>query len=140
MKLAWQVPRQTHTYFVDHLLSSGLTSVRCDILSRYSKFVKGLRVSPSMEVTIMCGVVTNDVQSTTGHNLNIVQLETGLDPLTCSQEKIKSALGMRLPNVPDGDCWRLKYLGKLLEARGEANYLGDDVRELTALIDSLCCT
>ena len=71
-----QLPRQTPTYFVDHLLSSGLSSVRCDILSRYNKCVKGLRVSPSMEVSIMCGVVARDVQSTTGHNLNIIQWET----------------------------------------------------------------
>ena len=68
VKLTWQVPRQTHTYFVDHLLCSGLSSVRSDILARYSKFVKGLRVSSSKEVTIMCGVVGNDVQSTTCHN------------------------------------------------------------------------
>ena len=53
---------------------------------------------------------------------------------------MKSVLGMRVQEVPDGDSWRVLYLGKLLEARGEANYLGDDVRELTALIDSLCCT
>ena len=50
MKLAWQVPRQTHTYFVDHLLSNG--SVRLDILARYIKFVKGLRASPSMAVEL----------------------------------------------------------------------------------------
>ena len=39
VKLAWQVPRQTHTYFVDHLLTCDHTSVRMDILSRYMKFV-----------------------------------------------------------------------------------------------------
>ena len=94
---------KTDTYFVDHLLSSGLSSVRCDILARYSKFVKGLRVSPSMEVSIMCGVVARDVQSITGHNLNIIQWETGLDPLTCSQEKLKAALSMRLPAVLEGE-------------------------------------
>ena len=40
--------------------------------------------------------------------------------------------------VPDGDIWRVKYLGKLLEARGEANYEGEDTQQLTVLIDSLC--
>ena len=30
VKLAWQVPRATHRYFVDHLLSCGLSSVRVD--------------------------------------------------------------------------------------------------------------
>ena len=86
----------------------------------------------------MCGVVARDVQSTTGHNLNILGWETGLDPLTCSQDKLRAALSMRLPAVPDGDTWRMNYLGKLLEARGQAHYKGDDVMELTDLIDSLC--
>ena len=52
VKLAWQVPRQTHTYLVDHLLCSGLSSVRCDIMSIYVKFVRGLQLSPSREVSV----------------------------------------------------------------------------------------
>ena len=52
VKLAWQLPRGTHTYFVDHLLSDDLTSVRTDALSRYTKFLKGLRRSPSHEVSM----------------------------------------------------------------------------------------
>ena len=49
VKLAWQVPRQTHTYLVDHLLCSDLTSVRSDIFARYIKCVRGLKASPSIE-------------------------------------------------------------------------------------------
>ena len=138
MKWEWQVPRQTHTYLVDHLLCSGLSSVRSDILSRYVKFARGLKLSPSMEVSVMFGVVAGDVSTTTGQNLNTIRLETGLDPLACSLVKMKQELGGRLVAVPDGDVWRVKYLGKLLEARGEANYEGEDTQQLTVLIDSLC--
>ena len=106
VKLAWQVPRQTHTYLVDHLLCSGLTSVRSDILARYMKFVRGLMVSPSMEVSVMCGVVAGDVNTTTGHNLNVIRLETGLDPLATSFVKLKEVIGSRLATLPDG--WRLQ--------------------------------
>ena len=138
VKLAWHVPRQTHTYLVDHLLCSGLSSVRSDILSLYVKFVRGLKLGPSREVSVMFGVVAGDVRTTTGQNLNIIRLETGLDPLACSLVKVKAELGSRLEAVPDGDVWRVKYLGKLLEARGEANYEGEDTHQLTVLIDSLC--
>ena len=138
VKLAWQVPRQTHTYLVDHLLCSGLTSVRSDILIRYSKFVRGLRVSPSMEVSVMCGVVAGDVNTTTGQNLNVIQWETGLDPLAASVAKMREAFGKGVATVPDEDGWRLQYLGKLLEARGEAYYGGEDTSQLTGLIESLC--
>ena len=132
MKLAWHVPRQTHTYLVDHLLCSGLSSVRSDILSRYVKFARGLKFSPSMEVSVMFGVVS----TTTGQNLNTIRSETGLDPLACSLVKVREELAGRLVAV--GDVWRVKYLGKLLEARGEANYKGEDTHQLTVLIDSLC--
>ena len=138
MKLAWHVPRQTHTYLVDHLLCSGLSSVRSDILSRYVKFVRGLKLSPSREVAVMFGVVAGDVNTTTGQNMNILRLETGLDPLTSSLVKLKAELGRKLVAVPDEDIWRVKYLGKLLEARGEANYEREDTEQLTVLIDSLC--
>ena len=80
------VPKKSKLKGVKHFLTNPLynstSSVRCDILARYSKFVKGLRVSPSKEVTIMCGVVAKDVQSTTGHNLSIIGWETRVDSLT----------------------------------------------------------
>ena len=41
VKLTWQVPRATHTYFAEHLLCCGLTSVRMDTLARYCTFVRG---------------------------------------------------------------------------------------------------
>ena len=138
VKLAWHAPRQTHTYLVDHLLCSGQSSVRSDILSRYVKFVRGLKLSPSREVAVMFGVVAGDVNTTTGQNMNILRLETGLDPLTSSLVKLKAELGRKLVAVPDEDIWRVKYLGKLLEARGEANYEREDTEQLTVLIDSLC--
>ena len=56
VKLTWQVPRATHTYFVDHLLNCGISSVREDTMMRYSKFVRGLMRIPSMEVAVICDV------------------------------------------------------------------------------------
>ena len=118
VKLAWQVLRQSLTYLVDHLLCSDLTSVRSDIFARYIKFVRGLKASPSMEVSVMSGVVAGDINATTGQNLNVIWWETGLDPLTASLFKMKAAIGSRLAEVLGEDIWRLQYLCKLLEARG----------------------
>ena len=52
--------------------------MRGDILSRYLKFVQGLKVGPFREVTVMCGVVARDASTSTGQNLNMIRLETGL--------------------------------------------------------------
>ena len=38
VKLTWKVPRATRSYLVQHVLNSGLTSARVDILTRYSVF------------------------------------------------------------------------------------------------------
>ena len=104
------------------------------------KLVRGLSmmVSPSMEVSEMCGVVAGDVNTTTGQNLSVIRWETGLDPLTASLVKMKAAIVNRLAEVPGEDVWRLQYLCKLLEARGDAYYRGEDSHQLTVLIDSLC--
>ena len=115
-----------------------MTNVKTDIMARFAKFVRGLRTSPSKEVSVLCGVVAGDVQTTTGNNLNIVMQEIGLDPVKTSSYKVKKIMSLKLTAVPETDSWRLPYLMKLLEERGEAYYEGEDVDQLTALIDSLC--
>ena len=138
VKLSWQVPRSTHTYLVDHLLSDGHSSVEADIKSRYLKYLDGLRSSPSMEVRVLFGVTSGDVRTTTGRNVHQLKLESGLDPLCSSAGQYKTVMTSRLASVPEMDRWRTRYLAKLLEQRGEAYYRGEDYEPLTALIDSLC--
>ena len=112
--------------------------MRSDIFARYIKFVRGLKASPSMEMSVMYGVVDGDVTTTTGKNLYVLRSETGLDPLPTSLVKMKAAVWSRQAAVPVDELWSLEYLGKLLEARGDAHYGGEDTNQLTVLIDSLC--
>ena len=136
VKLALQVPRAAHTYFVDHLLSCGHNSVREDLLARYTKFVRSLRSSPSAEVSVMLGVVSKDVRTNTGSNLTLLKQETGCIEL--SSKKVKEVMFERRASVPEADRWRLVYLARLLEKRGEQHYQGADTGDLTNLIESLC--
>ena len=138
IKLAWHVPRGTHTYFVDWLLSSELSHVKTDIVAKYIPFFKSLRFSPSPEVSIASHIVARDVQTNTGSNLHYIKHLTGLDPWQCSSDKVKQVLGAKLTPVQDKDRWRLPYLGKLLEQRGEVFYQCGDCTELTELINSIC--
>ena len=138
IKLAWSVPRSTHTYFLERMLDCGLSHIRTDTLARYVKYLSSLRESPSMEVVVLTNLVARDVRTTTGGNLHHIREVTGLDPWTCSPKEVKRVLGEKLGQVPDLDEWRLPYLGKLLEERGERHYNMEDTTELTKLIDSLC--
>ena len=85
----------------------------------------------------MCGVVSGDVRTTTGLNLRLVNMETGMDPLHTSAAKVKAVLGNKLVTIPDRDRWRLGYMAKMLEERGHAYYEGGETEHLTVLIDSL---
>ena len=140
VKLAWHVPRQTHTYFVDHLLSSGISNVKTDILAQYVGFFRSLRCSPSQEVRILANMMGRDMQSCTGHNLAYLREETGLDPWSCNSRQVRLALVKedKLAVVPRQDQWRLPYLAKLLVERGERYYQCEDTDWLTELIDALC--
>ena len=73
IKLAWQVPRATHTYMVDNLLSCGISHIRNDILARYVTFLMSLRESPSHEVSVLAHLVGRDIRTTTGNNLHLVR-------------------------------------------------------------------
>ena len=139
VRLAWQVPRSTRSYFVDELLCCELSSARMDILARYAKFVRGLLLSPSMEVAVMANVARRDIRTVTGSNCALILRETGMSPVSCCIGKLKQVLKLRITTAPDTDRWRLEYLGKLLTQRGEASYMADtaEVLRLSSLIDSL---
>ena len=138
VKLAWNVPRATRTYFVDHLLSGGLSSTRVDIMVRYLKFFRGLLNSPTREVLIMANIAARDVRSIVGKNLNFIQTESGKDPWTISPGALRSALTSQKAEVPQEDSWRLPYLARLLEERGQLYYDCKETKGHSALIDSLC--
>ena len=123
---------------MDRLLSCGISHVRDDILARYVTFLKSLRKSPSKEVSVLVHLVGRDVRTTTGNNLHLLRELTGLDPWCCTSREVKKVLVERLSAVPEQDLWRVPYLGKLLEQRGELHHQMLDTSELTELIESLC--
>ena len=141
VKLAWGVPRGTHSYFLDYL-SGGLISARRDILGRYVGFYKNLLSSPSREVNILARIVAKDIRTNTARNLRLVEEETGGLTWSMASRRIRKELLERKPVVPMEDQWRLQYLGKLLERRDTMLYQGregcEDVELVQGLIDSLC--
>ena len=135
IKLAWQAPRGTHTYMVDMLLSCGISHIRNDVLARYVTFLRSLRESCSKEVSVLVHLVGRDIRTTTGNNLHLVKDLSGLDPWSCTSKEIKEKLAERIKLAPDQDLWRIPYLSKLLEQRGDMMV---DTEEVTGLIDSVC--
>ena len=117
-----------------------MDSVRVDTMARYTRFVRGLIASPSMEVSVMCGVARQDIRTVTGGNLALLRKKTGLDMTMASVGRVREVLKRGAAIVPEADLWRMKYLARLLTERGEAHYRSDEegVIRLDSLIDSLC--
>ena len=141
IKLAWFVPRATRTYLVQQVLSTGQTSAKVDILSRYRNFFHGLRKSPCHEVRVMANIAARDLRSSTGSNIRVVQDASGLDPWRCSALELKKSLEQKEQVTVDlQDKWRIKYLATLLAQRQELHYVGDTEEKdrLNELIASLC--
>ena len=69
VKLCWDLPRSTHTYFVENLLAKDFKSIRQQVFARYIGFYQSLVKSPSKEVAVISRIVGQDAASTTGNNL-----------------------------------------------------------------------
>ena len=87
---------------------------------------------------MLAHIVARDVRTTTGSNLHLIRNMTGLDPWSCLGIQVKKVLGEGLAEVPQQDKWRLLYLERLLDKRGEMYYRNEDTTQLTELIDSIC--
>ena len=136
VKLAWDCHRGTHTYFVNHLLGANHKSIEEQLLVRYVKFFNKLRKSKSDNIQILVNIVSRDIRSTTGRNLNHISRKTGLDPWLVSDAVLKESL-VRDP-VPEEDLWRLPLLSQYLKQRKQIETNLENTDIITDLIDSLC--
>ena len=97
--------------------------------------------SPRKEARMMVWVAREDIRSSTGSNIKLLQEETGLDPCTVGKSALREALRKRgTIDVPEMDFWRPKYLKRLLLERREMYYKADtgSQKRIQDLIDSLC--
>ena len=136
MKVAWDVPRATHTYLVDNLLSCGISNVKQQLVSRYVNFFKNLLKSHSREVKVVASIVARCARSPTGRNLMNIQVETGMDPWR--EEAWKVGQAVKTAEVPGREGWSVQYLAKLIRAKKEKETMCESVEDIKELIESLC--
>ena len=107
VKVAWDVPRATQTYFVDNLLSCNLLSVKEQLVSRFVNFFRNLLKSRSTEVKVVASIVARCGGSPIGRNLMNIQVETKMDPWKEEAWKIRQAV--KLEELPGREGWRVQY-------------------------------
>ena len=136
-KLSWELPRSTHTFFVDNLLSCGFPSIRQQVINRYIKFFRSLLASPSKEVAVIARIVAMNASSNTGANLLNIKLETNLSSWSAPLFKFKDVIFRPSP-IPDQDRWRLSLLPKYIDIRKKQLLDCSDTEFIDNLIESLC--
>ena len=139
VKLAWGVPRSTHTFIVDNLLACGFPSIRSSLLVRFWKFFETVSSSSSLEVRVVANLASVDVRSTTGSNLHGIRRKFQLDSsFEFPVPTVRSVVFSSKSEVPAPDSWRLACLKKYLEERYSIQAALENTTEVDGLIDSIC--
>ena len=138
VKLSWKIPRWTHNYFVEHLLTPKLSSIRKWTLCQYLGFFRKLLQSSNPEIQLLDNTVGRDSGSVTAANLRNIEHEFGKDPWVTTATGLSSVY--KLYVIPDVDKWRLPLLMKLLDQRRVQFACDEDTSHLNEVIDSLCCS
>ena len=142
VKLTFNVPRQTKTFIVNHLLAVNMCSAREEILARFAGFVSKLASSPCREVRVLAALVSHDARTVTGRNVALIEKESGLGVAGTAVWQIRSSLVAARPTIPSVDVWRLPFLEKLLEDRRHPYGGGGEAKawrkRREELIESLC--
>ena len=71
-RLSWSIPRTTHVYLVENYFCSTFTSLKRQIFSRYSNFLRKLTDSPSYEVNVLSTIFLRDARSITCQNFSFL--------------------------------------------------------------------
>ena len=136
MKYIHDIPRDTFTYLVEDYFAKGFTSMRNQVLSRYSTFFFKLLNSPSKEIRLVANIVARDPSSTTAKNIKYIERLTTLSPWDFTTWRIKEALPIK--TIPEKEVWRLGLLDKLTEIKKERNVTLENSESITAMLHSLC--
>ena len=131
VKLAWEVPRSTHTWVVENILSCDLPSARERIMAGYVGFLNRMRKSASWEVQILSEVAGRDASSVTGRNIINIKEEFNVDPRGMTAKEMRKLF--KPADVPAGEGWVLEHLRDMLIERQEMLEEGDDSEEFKLL-------
>ena len=133
-KLAHNLDRRTHTYFVDHFLTGSLPNVKQMIIRRYVKFVQTLNESNNSVIWSLAKLASNTVKSCTGLNIRNIEDEFKLDPLT---EHPQNFSVKKCDLLPD-EIENIELLQYLLHIRSNETDDEEIHSEINQLITNLC--
>ena len=99
------------------------------------RLIRKVPPSPLLRVSTPLNICAPlDVRASVGKNLIYLRSESSLDPWYASPSDLRAALNDRRAHIPLVDRWRLGYLARLLQERGQLYYDSKDTGSHTRLI------
>ena len=135
-RLAFNVPRNTHTNLVEEYFCAGIPSLRKQTLSRYPKFVSKLLENPSREIKILSNFLLQDQRSILGRNYSYLnELINKENCLYLSGAEVRSLL----PRL-EVESWRTSLLTTMLNIRLDNSYNEFNINkaQVDEMVNSLC--
>ena len=123
---------------MDNLLSGGIPSIRASVLSRYCKFFRSVKTSPSLEVRVVANIAAADIRSSTGSNVFNLGKEAKMSLTMENVWEVRRKLLDLKTQVPSQDSWRLGCLRKFLTEKYALVIKDENTEEIDSLIDSMC--
>ena len=111
VRLAWNVPRETHRYLIEDI--SGCLHPKVMLASRLVKFVEQLKSSMKMGVRVLASLAVNDQRTVLGQNLLKVSRECSSDVMNLTPALVKNNLNY-FP-VPIEESWRIGPIREILD-------------------------
>ena len=135
VRLMFDVPLQTHRYFLEHL--TGTRQLKITLIKRFLSFISQIENSPKLLPNILLQTIRRDCRSTSGANLRNILLMTNkddilqLDPQDTSQ--------MLYEPVSPENLWRIPLVKELIDAKwGEATIDIFTNSEINDILEDIC--
>ena len=134
----FNLPWTTHRYFIESV--SGCAHPKTLLSSRFVKFVDSLSSSKKASVRYLASIAKGDQRTLLGRTLENIRNECAVDEVSLlTPRTVKEKL--KYFSVPQPECWRIKLLEELLDARKNVCEIVDfNSDQITTMIEDLCTT
>ena len=131
----WDIPRETHRYFLEPI--SEQKHVRFILYKRFLKFIKQIENSSKLAIKSLLKICKNDCRSITGKNLRRLMLMCDKDNIDHLKES--DIDGLEYSPIPETETWRMNLLPELLSTRSSNTEIpGFTDKEITDLVCLVC--
>ena len=122
VKHMWELPYTAHRYLVEPLSGDHAFFMT---ISRYIKFIQSIRRSPKYGVQLMLSKIMENVNSTTGKNIQYIQGIIGRNKDLFSVGRNWMKKNISFCKIDPADQWRVELIKEITNIRQGTLYLDD---------------